>query len=243
MKGVILAGGTGSRMLPLTRVSNKHLLPVYDRPMIFYPIETLVHAGITDIMIVTGGNSAGEFLRLLGNGREFGLQDIFYAHQEGDRGIADALRLAEHFSMGQRIVVILGDNVLEQDITPYVSAFEKQRSGARLLLKQVPDPQRFGVPVMQDGRILRIEEKPARPQSAYAVTGVYMYDQRVFDFCKRLKPSARGEFEITDVNNAYIEQGDLAFDVLDGWWTDAGTLESYFLANKLVAERARLVAR
>ena len=237
MKGVILAGGTGSRMLPLTRVSNKHLLPVYDRPMIFYPIETLVRTGITDIMIVTGGNSAGEFLRLLGNGKEFGLKDIFYTYQEGDLGIADALKLAEHFSEGQRIVVILGDNILEKDITPYVRAFEKQPSGARLLLKEVPDPQRFGVPVMQDGRIVRIEEKPARPQSAYAVTGVYMYDQRVFDFCRGLTPSARGELEITDVNNAYIKQGDLAFDVLDGWWTDAGTFESYFLANKLVAER------
>lgn len=237
MKGVILAGGTGSRMLPLTRVSNKHLLPVYDRPMIFYPIETLVRAGITDIMIVTGGNSAGEFLRLLGNGKEFGLKDIFYTYQEGDLGIADALKLAEHFSEGQRIAVILGDNILEKDITPYVRSFEKQPSGARLLLKEVPDPQRFGVPIMQDGHIVRIEEKPTRPQSAYAVTGVYMYDQRVFDFCKRLTPSARGELEITDVNNAYIKQGDLTFDMLDGWWTDAGTFESYFLANKLVAER------
>ncbi|HXM19336.1 MAG TPA: sugar phosphate nucleotidyltransferase [Candidatus Tumulicola sp.] len=237
MKGVILAGGTGSRMLPLTRVSNKHLLPVYDRPMIFYPIETLVRSGITDIMLVTGGNSAGEFLRLLGNGKEFGLKDIFYTYQEGDRGIADALKLAEHFSEGQRVVVILGDNVLEKDITSHVRAFEKQPSGARLLLKEVPDPQRFGVPIIRDGRIVRIEEKPSRPQSGYAVTGVYMYDQRVFDFCRGLTPSARGELEITDVNNAYIKQGDLAFDVLDGWWTDAGTFESYFLANKLVAER------
>jgi len=238
MKGVILAGGSGSRMLPLTRVSNKHLLPVYDKPMIFYPIETLVRAGITDIMIVTGGNSAGEFLRLLGNGKEFGLKDISYTYQEGDRGIADALRLAEHFAQGERIVVILGDNVLEKDITSYVRAFENQASGARLLLKEVSDPQRFGVPVMENGRIVRIEEKPAHPQSAYAVTGVYMYDRHVFDFCKRLRPSARGELEITDVNNAYIERGDLAYDVLEGWWTDAGTFESYFLANKLVAHRS-----
>ncbi len=237
MKGVVLAGGSGSRMLPLTRVSNKHLLPVYDRPMIFYPIQTLVRAGITDIMIVTGGTSAGDFLRLLGNGKEFGLRDISYTYQEGDGGIADALRLTEHFSEGQRVVVILGDNVLEADITPHVRAFEQQPSGARLLLKHVPDPQRFGVPVMHDGRIVRIEEKPARPQSPYAVTGVYMYDNAVYEFCRHLVPSQRGELEITDVNNAYLERGDLAFDVLEGWWTDAGTFESYFLANKLVAEQ------
>jgi glucose-1-phosphate thymidylyltransferase len=224
-------------MLPLTRVSNKHLLPVYNRPMIFYPIQMLVRAGITDIMIVTGGNHAGEFLRLLSNGKEFGLHEIAYTYQQGDGGIADALKLAEHFAAGQRIVVVLGDNLFEKDITPHVRAFEHQPSGARLLLKKVPDPQRFGVPLIQDGRIVRIEEKPSRPQSQYAVTGVYMYDNAVFEFCRHLAPSARGELEITDVNNAYIKQGDLAFDVVDGWWTDAGTFDSYFLANKLVAEQ------
>jgi glucose-1-phosphate thymidylyltransferase len=237
VKGVVLAGGLGSRMLPLTRVSNKHLLPVYDKPMIFYPIEMLVRAGIRDIMVVTGGNHAGEFLRLLSNGKEFGLDELSYTYQAGDGGIADALKLAEHFSGGERIVVVLGDNLLEKDIAPHLRAFERQPSGARVLLKQVSDPQRFGVPVMQDGRIVRIEEKPEHPRSQYAVTGVYMYDQAVFEFCRRLVPSARGELEITDVNNAYIERGDLAFDVLDGWWTDAGTFESYFLANKLVAEQ------
>ena len=237
MKGVILAGGLGSRMLPLTRVSNNHLLPIYDRPMIFYPIEMLVRAGIRDILIVTGGNHAGEFLRLLSDGKEFGLDEISYTYQKGDGGIAEALKLAEHFAAGQRIVVVLGDNLLEKDITPHIQAFERQTSGARLLLKEVPDPQRFGVPVMQDGRIVRIEEKPKQPKSRFAVTGVYMYDQAVFEFCRRLVPSARVELEITDVNNAYIERGDIAFDVVDGWWTDAGTFESYYLANKLVAEQ------
>ncbi|MDE2573065.1 MAG: NTP transferase domain-containing protein [bacterium] len=237
MKGVILAGGLGSRLRPLTKITNKHLLPIYDRPMIHYPIETLVRAGIEDIMIVTGGTSAGDFLRLLGNGREFGLQDIYYTYQEGEGGIADALKLAEHFADGERIVVILGDNIFEDDIAPYVRAFVQQPSGARLLLKAVPDPQRFGVPELAGERIVRIEEKPAHPKSDYAVTGIYMYDERVFDFCRNLKPSRRGELEITDVNNAYIEAGDLYYDVLRGWWTDAGTFESLHHANRLIAER------
>lgn len=239
MKGVILAGGLGTRLRPLTKVTNKHLLPVYDRPMIYYPLETLCRAGITDIMIVTGGSSAGDFLRLLGNGSDFGLKDIAYTYQDGEGGIADALRLCEHFAEGGRIVVILGDNVLQDDIAPFVRKFEAQPSGARLLLKEVPDPQRFGVADLEDGRIVAIAEKPAAPRSPYAVTGVYMYDARVFDFVRGLQPSARGELEITDVNNRYLELGELEFDVLPGWWTDAGQFESLFRAASLVArERA-----
>jgi glucose-1-phosphate thymidylyltransferase len=235
MKGVILAGGLGSRLRPLTKVTNKHLLPIYDKPMIYYPIETLCRAGIKDIMIVTGGNSAGDFLRLLGNGRDFGLKDIYYTYQEGEGGIADALKLCEHFAEGQRIAVILGDNIIQDDITPYVRAFERQATGARILLKEVDDPERFGCPELDGERIVRIEEKPAAPKSRYAVTGIYMYDRRVFDFCNHLKPSARGELEITDVNNAYIKEGDLFYDILDGWWTDAGQFESLYRAAQLVA--------
>ncbi|HVA33484.1 MAG TPA: sugar phosphate nucleotidyltransferase [Candidatus Baltobacteraceae bacterium] len=235
MKGVILAGGLGSRLRPLTKVTNKHLLPIYDKPMIYYPIETLCKAGIRDIMIVTGGSSAGDFLRLLGNGDAFGLKDIYYTYQEGEGGIADALRLCEHFAEGNRIAVVLGDNILQNDIAPYVRKFEQQDSGARILLKEVEDPQRFGVPELDGDRIVRIDEKPDNPKSNYAVTGIYMYDRRVFDFIRRLKPSERGELEITDVNNAYIREGDLFYDVLDGWWTDAGTFESLFHASQLVA--------
>ncbi|MBV8332094.1 MAG: NTP transferase domain-containing protein [Candidatus Eremiobacteraeota bacterium] len=235
MKGVILAGGLGTRLRPLTKVTNKHLLPIYDKPMIYYPIETLCKAGIRDIMIVTGGSSAGDFLRLLGNGAEFGLKDIFYTYQEGEGGIADALRLCEHFAEGSRIAVILGDNIIQDDISPFVRKFERQDSGARILLKHVDDPQRFGVPELDGDRIVRIDEKPAEPKSSYAVTGIYMYDRRVFDFIRKLRPSNRGELEITDVNNAYIREGDLFYDVLDGWWTDAGTFESLFHANQLVA--------
>jgi glucose-1-phosphate thymidylyltransferase len=235
LKGVILAGGLGSRLRPLTKVTNKHLLPIYDKPMIYYPIETLVTAGIRDIMIVTGGNSAGDFLRLLGNGSDFGLKDIYYTYQEGEGGIADALKLCEHFAENERIAVILGDNILQDDISPYVRAFEAQASGARILLKHVDDPERFGVPELDGKRIVRIEEKPANPKSDYAVTGIYMYDSRVFDFCRDLKPSSRGELEITDVNNAYIDAGDMYYDVLDGWWTDAGQFESLYRATALVA--------
>jgi len=235
LKGVILAGGLGSRLRPLTKVTNKHLLPIYDKPMIYYPIETLVKAGIRDIMIVTGGNSAGDFLRLLGNGSDFGLKDIYYTYQEGEGGIADALKLCEHFAESERIAVILGDNILQDDISPYVRAFEAQASGARILLKHVEDPERFGVPELDGERIVRIEEKPDKPKSDYAVTGIYMYDSRVFDFCRDLKPSSRGELEITDVNNAYIDAGDMYYDVLDGWWTDAGQFESLYRATTLVA--------
>ncbi|HVS47078.1 MAG TPA: sugar phosphate nucleotidyltransferase [Verrucomicrobiae bacterium] len=235
MKGVILAGGLGTRLRPLTKVTNKHLLPIYDKPMIYYPIETLCKAGINDIMIVTGGNSAGDFLRLLGNGADFGLKDIYYTYQEGEGGIADALKLCEHFAEGHRIVVILGDNLVQDDISPYVRTFEQQESGARILLKQVDDPERFGVPEFDGERIVRIEEKPAEPKSAFAVTGIYMYDQRVFDYCRHLRPSARGELEITDVNNQYIKEGDLFYNILDGWWTDAGQFESLYRATALVA--------
>jgi len=238
IKGIVLAGGLGSRLRPLTKVTNKHLLPVYDKPMIYYPLEALCNAGIRDIMLVTGGSSAGEFLRLLGNGAEFGLRDIYYTYQDGEGGIADALRLCEHFADGGRVVVVLGDNVLEKSIEPYVANFRAQASGARILLKEVDDAERFGVPAFEGERIVGIEEKPAQPKSRYAVTGVYMYDARVFDFIRTLEPSARGELEITDVNNRYIEEGELRYDVLEGWWSDAGTFESLFRAGELVA-RAR----
>ncbi len=235
MKGIILAGGLGSRLRPLTKVTNKHLLPVYDKPMIYYPLETLCGAGIEEIMIVTGGNSAGDFLRLLGNGREFGLKHINYTYQEGEGGIADALRLCEHFADGDRICVVLGDNIIQDDITPYAQAFAAQPSGARLLLKEVADPERFGVPEIVGDKIVNIEEKPNAPKSKFAVTGIYFYDERVFDFIGTLKPSARNELEITDVNNAYIKSNDLYYDVLDGWWTDAGQFESLHLAANLIA--------
>jgi glucose-1-phosphate thymidylyltransferase len=236
MKGVVLAGGLGTRLLPLTKVTNKHLLPVYNKPMIFYPIQTLVNAGVTEIMLVTGGNNAGDFLRLLGNGKEFGLKHLDYTYQEGEGGIADALRLAEHFADSGPVCVMLGDNIIEGNILGAARAFRHQQKGAKILLKEVKDPQRFGVPVLEGKRVVNIEEKPANPQSAYAVTGVYFYDASVFDIIKTLKPSGRGELEITDVNNAYIASGTLTWDVLDGWWTDAGTIESLYLANQLVGQ-------
>lgn len=236
MKGVILAGGLGSRLLPLTRVTNKHLLPVYNKPMIFYPIECLVNAGIEDIMIVTGGNDAGDFLRLLGNGNAFGLRDLHYTYQEGEGGIADALRLAEHFADGEKIVVVLGDNIIEGNIRKAVDDFARMEVGAKVLLKSVPDPERFGVAELQNGRIVRIVEKPKQPKSNFAVIGIYMYDRQVFDLIRPLKPSARGELEITDVNNSYLARGQLTYDVLHGWWTDAGTFESLDRAWRLVVE-------
>jgi glucose-1-phosphate thymidylyltransferase len=237
VKGIILAGGLGTRLRPLTKVTNKHLLPVYDRPMIYYPLETLCRAGFEKIMLVTGGNSAGDFLRLLGNGKEFGLKDINYTYQDGEGGIADALRLCENFADGERICVLLGDNILEDDIGPYKRAFAAQPTGARILLKKVPDPERFGVPAFEGTRIVRIDEKPAAPASSYAVSGVYFFDQRVFDYIRRLRPSQRGELEISDVNNAYIQAGDLEYDVLRGWWTDAGQFESLHHAAHLVAAK------
>ena len=236
MKGVVLAGGLGTRLLPLTKVTNKHLLPVYNKPMIFYPIQTLVNAGVTEIMLVTGGSNAGDFLRLLGNGKEFGLKHLDYTYQEGEGGIADALRLAEHFADRDPICVMLGDNIIEGNIVAAAKAFRQQKTGAKILLKEVKDPQRFGVPLLEGKRVVKIEEKPANPQSTYAVTGVYFYDASVFDIIKTLKPSGRGELEITDVNNAYIAAGTLTWDVLDGWWTDAGTIESLHAANQLVSQ-------
>ena len=236
MKGVVLAGGLGTRLLPLTKVTNKHLLPVYDKPMIYYPIQTLVNAGIDEIMLVTGGNSAGDFLKLLGNGKDFRLRSLNYTYQQGEGGIADALRLAEYFADRRPICVVLGDNLIQGNIAKAATAFRAQQKGAKILLKEVKDPQRFGVPVLQGDRVLSIEEKPATPRSPYAVTGIYFYDASVFDIIKTLKPSGRGELEITDVNNAYIKAGELTWDVLDGWWTDAGTIESLYQANRLVAE-------
>jgi glucose-1-phosphate thymidylyltransferase len=239
MKGVVLAGGTGSRLFPLTKITNKHLLPIYDRPMIYFPIQTLVDAGITDIMIVTGGRNSGDFLRLLANGKEFGLKHIHYTYQEGEGGIADALALAEHFADGHRICVILGDNIIEGSIRPAADAFRKQDRGAHILLKEVPDAERFGVAEVDGGRIVGIEEKPRRPKSNYAVTGVYMYDASVFEKIKTLVPSHRGELEITDVNNAYIGEGSMTFSFLEGWWTDAGTFDSLLRATNLVANSAK----
>ena len=236
MKGVILAGGLGTRLYPLTRVTNKHLLPIYDKPMIYYPIECLVNAGIRDIMIVTGGDSAGDFLKLLGNGSAFGLDDVHYTYQEGEGGIADALRLAEHFSDGEKIVVVLGDNIIERNICRAVGDFFTQRAGAKILLKQVEDPERFGVAEVAGGRVTRIVEKPTDPSTNYAVVGIYMYDPQVFDIIRTLKPSDRGELEITDVNNAYIRKGQMSYEILDGWWTDAGTFDSLLRASNMVAQ-------
>jgi glucose-1-phosphate thymidylyltransferase len=236
MKGVILAGGLGSRLYPLTKVTNKHLLPIYNKPMIYYPIQTLVDAGITDILIVTGGTSAGDFLRLLGNGKDFGLQHLNYTYQEGEGGIAAALGLAEFFVHHEPVCVILGDNIIERNIRNAVRAYAKQGAGAKILLKEVKDPQRFGVPVFEGNRIIRVEEKPTAPKSAYAVTGIYCFDHEVFDIIRTIKPSARGELEITDVNNAYIERGLMTWDSLEGWWTDAGTFESLSVAGNLVAQ-------
>jgi len=235
MKGIILAGGLGTRLDPLTRVTNKHLLPVHNRPMIYYPLQALINAEIRDIMIVTGGNSAGDFLRLLGNGSEFGLKHVNYTYQQGEGGIAAALSLAEYFAAGDSVCVVLGDNIIEGNFRRSAGIFRSQKKGARIHLCKVPDPQRFGVPAFEGDAIVRIEEKPAKPASPYAVTGIYMYDASVFEIIRTLKPSNRGELEITDVNNAYLRRGDLTWEVLDGWWTDAGTFESLLGAGTLVA--------
>src|SRR5829696_7118530 len=236
MKGVILAGGLGSRLHPLTKITNKHLLPVHNQPMIYYPIQTLINAGIEDIMIVTGGNAAGDFLRLLGNGKGFGLKHLNYTYQEGEGGIADALRLVEHFSDGQPICVVLGDNLIEGNIKSVAEEYSDQKKGGRILLKKVPDPERFGVPVLDGDTVLKIEEKPVKPKSEYAVVGIYFYDSTVFDVIRTLKPSGRGELEITDVNNHYINSGEMTWSELQGWWTDAGTFESLLNASNLVAK-------
>ncbi len=239
MKGIILAGGLGKRLYPLTKITNKHLLPVFSKPMIYYPLETLLEAGIHDILIVTGGNNAGDFLRLLGDGSEFGRCHLNYTYQQGEGGIAQALGLAAHFVGEDKVVVILGDNIVEKSISGHVKKFEKQSKGARILLKEVEDPQRFGVAEIKGDKIVSIEEKPRYPKSNYVVTGVYLYDSSVFEVIKTLKPSSRGELEITDVNNFYVSKGWMEFDLLEGWWSDAGTFDSLLRANNLAAEKAR----
>jgi glucose-1-phosphate thymidylyltransferase len=217
-------------------VTNTHLLPVYDRPMIYYPIQTLVDADIRDIIVVTGGQNSGDFLRLLSNGKDFDLRRIHYTYQEGEGGIADALRLAEPFVEGDKICVVLGDNIIENNVIPARLAFDKQEKGAHIMLKEVPDPERFGCPEISDGRIVGIEEKPKKPKSPYAVTGIYFYDATVFEKIGRTRPSWRNELEITDVNNMYLEENTLTHGILDGWWTDAGTFESLLRATNMVAE-------
>jgi glucose-1-phosphate thymidylyltransferase len=239
MKGVILAGGLGTRLRPLTSITNKHLLPVYDKPMVYYPIEMLVQAGIRDIMVVTGGNSAGDFLRLLGNGEAFGLTGLNYAYQKGEGGIAEALGLARDFIAGDRMVVVLGDNILQKGIKAGVEAFARQERGARVFLKEVAHPWEYGIAVPDGDKIARIIEKPKDPPSNLAVIGVYMYPPDVFEIIGGLERSARGELEITDVNNAYIARGEMEYDLLDGWWLDAGeNHEALLHANLIVAREA-----
>ena len=236
MKGVILAGGLGTRLYPLTKITNKHLLPVFDKPMIYYPIETLVNAGIDDIMIVTGGKKSGDFLSLLGNGADFGLKHLNYTYQKGEGGIAEALGLAAHWAAGDSICVMLGDNIIETNIAKAVSNFREQKSGAKIMLKEVEDPQRFGVAELSGDKVVEIVEKPKDPKTNLAVIGIYMYDNRVFDVIETLEPSERGELEITDVNNWYIRDGSMTYEILEGWWTDAGTFESLRRASNLVAQ-------
>ena len=236
MKGVILAGGLGSRLLPLTKVTNKHLLPVWNKPMIYYPIETLRTMGITEILIVTGGDSSGDFLKLLGSGNEFGVK-LYYAYQEGEGGIADALKLAEGF-VDSKFITILGDNILRGSLLSFASNFKCQPSGAKILLKEVNDPSRFGVANVAGGVVTEIVEKPADPVSPYAVTGIYGYDRSVFDFVKTLKPSERGELEITDVNRYYLQQGKLTYEIWTDFWSDAGTFESLASTSQYIRELA-----
>ena len=235
MRGIILAGGTGSRLFPLTKVTNKHLLPVGKYPMVFHAVFKLKKAGLTDILIITGKEHMGDVVNLLGSGHEWGVS-FTYKVQDEAGGIAQALGLAEQFVGDEQMVVILGDNVFADDITPYVDNFRNQQTGAKILIQQVPDPTRFGVPELREDRIISIEEKPKQPKSNYAVTGIYMFDHHVFEIIKTLKPSARGELEITDVNNAYIKRGELTFDILQGWWTDAGTHASLARANELAKD-------
>jgi len=223
MKGIVLAGGLGTRLLPLTKITNKHLLPILDKPMIYYPLQTLINAGIEDIMIVTGGNNAGDFLRLLGNGKQFGLKDINYTYQEGEGGIAEALDLAKNFADDEKTIIILGDNIIEKNITKEKEEFEKQKEGAKILIKKVSNPSSFGVPELDGEKVIGIEEKPKHPKTDCAVIGIYMYDSRVFDIISTLERSERGELEITDVNNDYIKNGTMTCSVLDGWWIDAGS--------------------
>jgi glucose-1-phosphate thymidylyltransferase len=239
LRGIVLAGGTGSRLMPLTKVTNKHLLPIGQKPMIYYPIEKLTAIGIEEILIVTGIEHMGDVVSLLGSGRDFGCR-FTYKVQDEAGGIAQALALAENFAHGQSLVVILGDNIFQANLKSYADKFIAQQTGARILLKQVPNPQRFGVAQLSDGKVTGIEEKPEEPKSDYAVTGIYFYDNSVFDTIRTLKPSARGELEITHVNDAYIKKGQLAYDILEGWWTDAGTFESLNRANELVIKEPPL---
>ena len=240
MKGVILAGGSGTRLHPLTRITNKHLLPLYDKPMIYYPLQTLVQAGIDEVMLVTGGNNAGDFLRLLGNGHEFGLRQLNYAYQEQAGGIAEAIGLAERFVDRDKMVVMLGDNIIDGSIRTSVENFARQERGARILLTEVTNPESYGVPIIEGERILFIQEKPQYPRSNYAVTGIYLYDGDVWDIIRTLKPSGRGELEVTDINNAYIDRGIMEHDILEGWWGDAGeSIESYYETFRFLAERVR----
>jgi len=237
MKGVILAGGTGSRLFPLTKVTNKHLLPVYNKPMIYYPLECMAKAGIEEVLLVTGGNNSGDFIRLLGNGSEFGLKNLNYTYQDGAGGIAQALGLAEYFAGGDSILLILGDNILEYTIREACKKFRHQGQGAKILLSQVENPKAYGVAEMEGGRGVKIVEKPANPKSNWAVIGIYFYDERVFEIVKTLKPSARNELEITDVNNAYIERGEMTADKVQGFWADAGeNIDFYLKSCNMVAE-------
>ncbi|HEY7089221.1 MAG TPA: sugar phosphate nucleotidyltransferase [Tepidisphaeraceae bacterium] len=237
MKGVILAGGTGSRLFPLTKVTNKHLLPIYNKPMIYYPIECMVSAGMDEVLLVTGGNNSGDFIRLLGNGREFGLKALNYTYQDGAGGIAQALGLAEHFAEGESICLILGDNIVEHSIRDHCRRFRHQGQGAKILLSQVENPKAYGVAEMEGDRVVRIVEKPQQPRSNWAVIGIYFYDNKVFDIVKQLKPSARGELEITDVNNAYIQRGEMTADKISGHWVDAGeNIDFYLQACNSIAQ-------
>ena len=237
MKGVILGGGTGSRLFPITKVTNKHLLPVYNKPMIYYPIECMVAAGIDEVLLVTGGNNSGDFIRLLGNGREFGLKSLNYTYQDGAGGIAQALGLAEHFAEGEPILLILGDNIVENSIRSHCDRFRHQGRGAKILLSQVENPKAYGVAEINGDKVLRIVEKPKEPKSNWAVIGIYFYDNKVFDIVKQLKPSARGELEITDVNNAYIERGEMTADKITGHWVDAGeNIDFYLQACNAIAQ-------
>jgi glucose-1-phosphate thymidylyltransferase len=243
MKGVILAGGSGTRLHPLTRITNKHLLPIYDRPMVTYAIEALVGAGVTELMVVTGGTHAGEFFRLLGNGHEYGIDRLFYAYQEEAGGIAEALGLAERFVDRDRVLVLLADNIFEASLQPPIENFRAQKRGARILLSQVEEAEHLrhlGVPVLEEGRVTRIVEKPEDPPSSYAVTGVYLYDDQVWGVLPTLRPSGRGELEITDVNNWYVDQGLMEYDVIEGFWGDAGeSIDAYYEVNDFVRGRRR----
>jgi glucose-1-phosphate thymidylyltransferase len=238
MKGVVLAGGKGTRLHPLTRITNKHLLPIYDRPMVTYAVESLVGAGVQELMLITGGTHAGEFFRLLGDGRDYGIERLFYAYQESEGGIAEALGLAERFVAGDRVAVVLADNVFERSIRPAVESFELQDHGARILLARIDDPlhlRHLGVAELDGDRVVRIVEKPEEPPSAFAVTGVYLYDSSVFELIPTLERSTRGELEITDVNNWYVEQGTMAYDIVEGFWGDAGeSIDAFYEVNDYV---------